>query len=244
MAFVDSIAGNFTSRLWANPLVGAASVFAGGAAAFAAVDTYATTEGSASTRSDEAATSALTYGTVGMVAAGGVAVAATHFGPARLAESAAKGGIAVSSGVQNYGKGLVTELKSPGGWKTALRRPSISGGIGALVGAYVGNRESDGSTAGTVTGAVVGTGVGVAANRAFKASQVWGKWNGATRLGSILAASAVIGGAIKLAHGNGDPERLDRAEPEDTGYSDTGVRDRMSRIGAAGDLVFGLHRQR
>lgn len=268
MAFIDSVAGNLTSRLWANPLAGGAAVFAAGAGLYAGAETYATTDGNAGTRADAAATSALTYGTAGVVAAGGLAVAGSTAAAYRAGVDGYKGSINksigyglgqyakdfsktapkraadISASVRNYGKGLLDEVRSPGGWKTALQRPSISGGIGALVGGYVGHRTTDGSTAGTVAGAAVGTGVGIAAGRAFKASAVWGKWGGGTRLGAIVATSAVIGGAIKVLHGNGDPEQSDRATPEDNGYTDSGVKDRMGRIGADGNLVFGLHRSR
>jgi hypothetical protein len=268
MAFIDSVAGNFTSRLWANPLTGGAAVFAAGAGLFAGAETYATTEGSAGTRADAGATSALQYGTAGLLTAGGAAAVGSvmarqraradgyrgayneevGYGAAQFSKdfskAAPKYAADTSSAIRDYGKGLFDEIRSPGGWKTALQRPSISGGLGALVGGYVGHRTTDGSTAGTVVAAAVGTGVGIAAGRAFKASEVWGKWGGGTRLGAIVAASAVIGGAIKVLHGNGDPERVDRAAPEDNGFSDSGVRDRMGRIGAGGDLVFGLHKAR
>lgn len=150
-----------------------------------------------------------------------------------------------ANSVGSYFQGVAQELRTPGGWKTALQRPGISGGLGALVGGAIGSQVSDDPTKGAVVGAAVGAGAGVAIGRAAKASQAWGKWGSLRRGGSIVAASIALGGALKILSGS-DPEAADRATPEDNGYSnvDSGIRDRMSRIGAQGDLVFGLHNKR
>jgi hypothetical protein len=122
-------------------------------------------------------------------------------------------------------------------------RPGVSGGLGAIVGGIIGSQVSDDSTKGAAFGATMGAGAGIALGRAVKASQVWSKLGPITRTGGILALSAAVGVAIKTLSPS-QPEVLDRAEPEDNSYRSSGIQDRMRRIGASGDLVFGLHNSR
>jgi hypothetical protein len=137
----------------------------------------------------------------------------------------------------------MNELKTPGGWKTALMRPTVSGGLGAVVGGVIGSQVSDDPAKGAVIGSVAGTAAGLAINRGVKASKVWSKFGSTSRVGIILSASAIIGGALKLVNGS-QPDVVDRPQPEDNGYRGSGIQGRMDRMGASGDLVFGLHRAR
>lgn len=251
--------------MWASPISGIAATFGAGAGAFAGLSTFATTDGSFSDKADAAAGSSIAYGVGGATVALGVGVAATTtsafragfdkyegslsqsvgYGAAKNAKGIPKVGRRFASAAGDYVQGVSKEFRSPGGWKSALTRPGVSGGLGAVVGGLIGSQVSDDPAKGAVVGAAVGTGAGIAIGRAAKASQTWGKWGTSRRGGTILAASAVIGGALHLMSSH-DEENVDRAEPENGGYSDptSNVRDRLNRIGAHGDLVFGLHNKR
>ena len=274
MAFPESIAGSLTARLWANPLAGASVTFGAGAGLFAGADTFLTTEGSASQKADAGATSALKWGVGSAAVLGGGFLAAStasafragydryqpsnkpfwHPGRYRSASVEADIGYGAanlskdasrfwSRTVGAYAKDVINEVRAPGGWKTALMRPCVSGGLGAIVGGFIGSQVSDDSTKGAAIGATMGAGAGIALGRAVKASQVWSKLGPITRTGGILALSAAVGVAIKTLSPS-QPEVLDRAEPEDNSYRSSGIQDRMRRIGASGDLVFGLHNSR
>lgn len=261
MAFVNSIAGRAAGRLWSNPVAGAAVTFGLGAGTFAGASTFLTTKGSAGDKADAGASSAIKYAAAGTAGVYGLATATGVSGAFRaglegyegpLAESVAYGTArnarsaveAVQGRSARYARGLVNEFSSPGGWKTALERPAISGGLGAITGAVIGSHISDDPNKGAVTGGAVGLGLGIAAGRVSNASRTWSKWGSVSRGGTVLAASAVIGGALALMSGNDGP--ADVASPDDYGQppAQSGVRDRMSRVNASGDLVFGLHRSR
>ena len=137
----------------------------------------------------------------------------------------------------------MNELKTPGGWKSTLLRPTISGGLGAVVGGVIGSQISDDPAKGAVVGTVAGAAAGLAINRGVKASKVWSKFGPVGKVGLILSASALIGGALKVVNGS-EPDVVDRPQPEDNGYGRSGIQGRMDRMGASGDLVFGLHRAR
>jgi hypothetical protein len=264
-----SIAENAAARLWANPLVGMGATFALGTGVFAGASTYGSTEGSASTRIDAAATSAAAYTTAAAVVGLGGAVALSTAGAYRSGIEGFKGTINESIGygatrmahdfgrgvpdtvrgaskrTADYTKGIVSEVRS-GGIRNVLERPSISGGIGAIVGGAIGHHlDSDNPGAGTAVGAVVGTGVGVLAGRFSKAEKVWSKWGRGTKIGAIVASSVVLGAALR----GSSPEQYastDRATPESNGFerTDSGVGRRMEKVGANGGLVFGLHNSR
>jgi hypothetical protein len=261
MAFSQSIAGQFTGRLWSSPLAGAAVTFGTGAGAFAGASTFAGTDGTIGERTDAGLTSALQYGAVGAIGFAGVVGAAATAGAFRAGWEGYKGPLPGAigygaarnakdlfsrgaAGAKSYGQGLADEWKSLAGWRKVqiLERPMLSGGLGAVVGGLIGSKVSDDSTKGAVVGASLGAGAGIAIGRVARGSRVWGSWNPAARTGVIMASSIALGGVLRMFAGGDEP--ADRAVPEDNGYSDAGVRDRMARVGAQGDLVFGLHNGR
>ena len=258
MAFNQSIFGGLYGHLWKSPITGAAATFGAGSAAYAGTSTFLTTDGTFSHKSDEASSSAVKWMLGGTAAVAGLGYAATTASAFRAgwdgyqgsrpimygaSQFAKDGSVFASKRVGSYAKDVMKEIRTPGGWKTALQRPGVSGGIGAVIGGLIGSQVSDDPGKGAAIGSVMGAGAGIAIGRVAKASAVWNKLGGVSRTGSILAASAVIGGALKLMSGP-EPEVVDRPAPEDNGYGSSGVRDRMGRIGASGDLVFGLHNSR
>lgn len=255
MAF-NSVLGSLTSRMWSSPISAGATAFGLGAGTFAGAYSFFGTEGSFSDKADAGLSSGIAYGVggAGLVLAGAYASAfragfdryqgpihsAVGYGAARNIKDAAG---YPASRAASYLSGLGREFRTPGGYKSVLTRPVVSGGIGALLGAYVGSKVSDDSGHSAAVGAVVGAGAGVAAGRLAKASSVWSKWGKSTRAGSILAASVALGGALKLMSAP-EYETEDVEQSNDQAPANSGIRDRMSRIGANGDLVFGLHRSR
>jgi hypothetical protein len=260
--FADSLLGKAVSPLWGSPIAAAATAAGLGAAAFAGATTFAGSDGDLGERADASAGSATTYGllTGGLVAGTGAALAATGYakgfrggltGAAGFGAGSAVGTIPnlgrnVAGNASNYAAGLMKEIKSPGGWKTALMRPTVSGGLGALVGGVIGSQVSDDPTTGAIEGAALGTGFGIAAGRAAKAATVWSKWGGAKKSGAIIAGSVALGMLLRT-NSPTDYGSVDQAQPEDNGYSsyqNSGVSSRMTTIAAKGDLVFGLHNSR
>lgn len=263
MAFPDSLLGKAIPRLWSNPISGVAGTFGLGAGVFAGASTFASTDGSLGDKADAGASSAVKYGLVGggLVGAAGIIGAnasafragydryqgtideSIGYGAAKGVKGASGMASKAAGRAGSYAQDIAAELRTPGGWKSAIQRPGISGGLGALVGGVIGRKVTDDSNTGTAVGAAVGAGAGVAIGRVAKASSVWSKWGPVARGGSIIAASVAIGGALKVLAGS-EPEEVATAQPEDSGYGGSGIRDRMNRIGAQGDLVFGLHRGR
>lgn len=256
MAINSSILGSATSRLWSSPVSGVAASFGLGAGLFAGVSTFASTDGSTGDKADAGLGSAIGYGVggAGLVMAGAYASAfrsgydkyagsidqSIAYGAARNIKSV---GSYAGSRFTSHFADIGNEFRSPGGWKTALARPTIAGGLGALIGGYVGRKVSDDSNAGTAAGAALGGGAGVAIGRVVRGSSIWSKWGGATRAGSIVAASVALGGALGLMS-DPDYETTDVAESDNPTPVRSGIKDRMGRMGANGDLVFGLHRSR
>jgi hypothetical protein len=219
---------------------------------YAGTSDFITTEGTAGQKADAGATAARKYAIRGAAAVGGLGVAAAVSAKldgysGNFTESAAYGAGKFARGrvksAGSYARGVVNEMRSPGGWKTALTRPGVSGSIGAVVGGVIGSKVSDDPATGAVVGSVVGAGAGIAIGQGVKASRAWAKFNSLGKAGVILGASAIIGGALKVVNGS-EPDIVDRPQPEDNGYRNSGVQDRMQRMNASGDLVFGLHRQR
>ena len=252
MAFNQSFAGSLTARLWSNPVVGTAATFGAGAGLYAGTSDFITTDGTASQKADAGATAARKYAIRGAAAVGGLAVASAvsakldGYGgnfTESVAYGAGKFGRGRVKSAGSYARSVVNEMRTPGGWKTALTRPGVSGGIGAIVGGVIGSQVSDDPDKGAVVGAVAGSAAGIAVGQGVKASRVWSKFNSVGKAGVILSASAIIGGALKVINGS-EPEVVDRPQREDVGYGSSGVQDRMQRMNASGDLVFGLHRQR
>jgi hypothetical protein len=252
MAFSQSFAGSLTARLWSNPVVGTAATFGVGAGLYAGTSDFITTDGTVGKKADAGATSARKYALRGAAAVGGLGVAAAMSAKldgygGNFTESvgygAAKFGRRGARSAGSYTRTIMSELKTPGGWKSTLMRPTVSGGIGAVVGGIIGSQISDDPDKGAVLGTVAGAAAGVAINRGVKASKIWSKLGATSRVGLILSASALLGGALKVVNGS-QPDVVDRPQPEDNGYRGSGIQGRMDRMGASGDLVFGLHRTR
>ena len=252
MAFSQSFAGSLTARLWSSPVVGTAATFGAGAGLYAGTSDFITTDGTFGQKADAGVSSARKYAFRGAAAVGGLGVAAALSAKldgydGTFTESvgygAAKFGRGRVRSAGSYAKTVMNELKTPGGWKSTLLRPTISGGLGAVVGGVIGSQISDDPAKGAVVGTVAGAAAGLAINRGVKASKVWSKFGPVGKVGLILSASALIGGSLKVVNGS-EPDVVDRPQPEDNGYGRSGIQGRMDRMGASGDLVFGLHRAR
>lgn len=115
----------------------------------------------------------------------------------------------------------------------------LATGAGAAVGALLGHHlDKNDPNHGAKVGAVIGGGAGLAGSMFLHASKQWSHLGGVGKTGIVAAASMAIAGIAAITK-SPDYETVDVAPPRDSG-----VRDRMNRIGATGDLVFGLHRGR
>lgn len=257
MSFKASVLGQVNQRLWANPAVGATVTTGLAVGTAAGVSSYVGTEGTSSAKFDAGASSAIKWGTIGTGVIGAGLIGANVTGSFRAGWEGYKGPGASAYGTarnvrdltqigstkagqyaQSYSQELISELRSSGGWKKTLTRPTVSGGLGAMIGAGVGHHLS-GDTQGTVAGAAIGAGVGVAVGRAVKAGSVWSKWGTASKVGAIAAGSIALGAGLSVIRGP-QYDNVDVARSEDSGY-DSGVADRMKSMNVDGNLVFGLH---
>lgn len=122
------------------------------------------------------------------------------------------------------------------------------GGAGALIGGAVGSQfNEENPNTGAAIGAAGGAVTGVVASTAMKGMNLW------KNIGSVGRGGAIIGGALAIVAGSKalSPAQYQSesvSESDDAGsYSNTassGVKSRLNKMNASGDMVFGLNSRR
>lgn len=198
-------------------------------------------------RMERAANGSLGYAVLAGAAVPGLAmlsVAAPTLGT--LAGKAVSGGFRrVSSYLR---EAYWSSLQEKSFSKAFFGRAPIAAGAGGVLGAVIGSQVAEDSGKGAFIGGAAGMGIGLAVRSGMRGSRAWkllSKVPGGKSAALVLGAAAVGFGARALTSQPDYESSASAVSDEMGGYTyQSGTRDRLDRLSATGDMVFGLHNLR